>query len=205
MTAVLCCAENCHNPLPSHPAPTVVCAACHRATERRLTELPSLYRRTETVLAGQRTPPRVRVSGGSPGGITIDDDVVSARAEVRSVLASWAGLVAGEHPGAGIRPARDVPELCAYLARHLDWLIAHTGAADLVSEIAELHRNVVHVVDPNGPEQRVLGTCRRAGCGMPVRARVPATGIGGVPAGCDAGHPAPPSDWLLISRAGSPA
>ena len=170
-------------------------------TRDRLDELPELYRRSELALTPPRPGPVERVSGGLPGGITLDEDVVSARADVLSVLASWAGLVA-VGPARRDAPARHaVPELCAYLVRHLDWLTGREGAGDLVAEIDALHRALDQVDGQTREHARVLGICLVPGCGAEVRVGPP--GAGASPAGCDAGHVTPPRDWLLVSRGGA--
>lgn len=112
-----------------------LCPSCRDRLVTTLETLPGLYAdcvrgvAPSVVRVIRKTP--VRVGSPSPGGADI-------RSAIRTVLASWAGLVAGER---GLTPpARDVPALARFLCRHVDWLGRHPTAGDLVEEIHDLAR-----------------------------------------------------------------
>ncbi|WBB61005.1 hypothetical protein O7599_00105 [Streptomyces sp. WMMC500] len=93
---------------------------------------------------------------------TMNTAAAEVRASIRTVLASWSGLVAEERH---LRPpARDVPALARFLGRHVDWLTRHPAAGDLADEIRELSRRASNVVDPNGVRRVHIGDCPDIDC-----------------------------------------
>lgn len=164
-----------------------LCAGCRAGVERDLTMLPGLYRRCAGHLVGPRHHDLDRVRGGRPGGINLDDAAVTARSDIMSVLASWAGLVADE---VGSRPRRDVDDLAAFLIRQLPWLAAHPACQSARREIAGLVAAAERVVGDD--LERTLGPCEHPGCAHPLIVTV------GGRVGCAAGHQLPPHRWLMF-------
>lgn len=84
------------------------------------------------------------------------------RAAIRTVLASWSGLVAEERRLSS--PARDVPALARFLCRHVEWLAGHPAAGDVAEEIQDLSRKARKVADPHRVRRVHLGECPDIGC-----------------------------------------
>ncbi|MFI0481016.1 hypothetical protein [Actinomadura sp. 9N215] len=79
------------------------------------------------------------------------------RAAIRTVLASWASLVADErrlNP-----PARDIGALARFLSRHAEWIASHPAAGEMVDEIGDLTRSARKVAYPNGAGRVRVGDC----------------------------------------------
>jgi hypothetical protein len=181
---------------------------------RDLAEAPELYQRCESLLV--RFPPAFaqRVAGGGSTGLVLDEGVTEARRDLVAVLACWAGLVADER---GVRrPGRDAGELAAFLAVHLDWLLAHPAGSCFVSELAAAAA-AAREVSRNGSGAGVeLGPCVAEGCEhVMVAARVsssPASSSSssssscssssssGLEVRCAAGHAWAPRQWLRLAR-----
>jgi hypothetical protein len=162
--------------------------------------LPELYDRCEGMLVGRRTRAMERVRGGLPGGISLDDGAVAARARILTVLASWAGLVVDER-GLARPPRRDVADLAGFLSRHLAWLAAHPAADEVVTEIAALVRAAEDTVCPHATVRIELGPCGQPACGQVVTLAVDADSEP-VPTQirCEAGHVWLPHQWLQLKH-----
>ncbi|WP_019635016.1 hypothetical protein [Actinomadura atramentaria] len=176
-----------------------VCAACRDRLRGALERLPALYDECGTALAHPSRSPRERVGGTRPLGLSLPEPVVAARAEILSVLASWAALVADERAVAP--PPRAVRALAVFLVRHLDWLLAHPAAADLVGEVAAVSRAARRAAAPDRAARLALGRCGRQGCDATVTADV--GDRGDRPPGearCGAGHVWHAHQWLLLAR-----
>ena len=148
-----------------------------------------------------RFPPALaqRVAGGGSTGLVLDERVSTARRDILAVLASWAGLVADER-GLVRRPGRDAGELAAFLAVHLDWLLAHPAGASFLSELRDAAAGAAAAVggSDGGPGVE-LGRCVEEGCDqMMVAAR--AEGSPGLSVRCAAGHAWAPRQWLRLAR-----
>jgi hypothetical protein len=101
-----------------------LCRFCCARVRDDLGELPKLYEEFESSLTRFPFAFEERVSGGEMKGLCLNEASVDARREIISVLATWSGMVAEERRLAA-SPRRDVPDLAAFLTRHLDWLLAH--------------------------------------------------------------------------------
>ncbi|WP_233580752.1 hypothetical protein [Streptomyces triticirhizae] len=101
---------------------------------------------------------------------SISPAAAEIRAAIRTVLASWSGLVVQER---GVsRPARDIPALSRFLCRHIDWLTRHPAAGDLMDEIRELTRRAHHVAYPDRSRRVPLGYCPVPECEGELVARM---------------------------------
>lgn len=175
-----------------------LCFGCRDRFRADLLALPALYEECGHRLTGAGGRPLERVSGGLPGGISLDDSAASTRAQMRSVLASWAGLVVQQRAVSG-PDRREVALLVAFLARHVDWLAEHPAAADAAEEIGRLARLGRAAARIGGPRSLMLGRCDEPGCDQPVHAelnpdrRPPRVS-------CAASHVWPPHKWLQLRR-----
>ncbi|GLZ15459.1 hypothetical protein Acsp04_56940 [Actinomadura sp. NBRC 104425] len=201
---MVCAARGCERtagPRSRGQAPPVaprLCVRCRRRVEADLRRLPVLYAECEQALVPSSWMLTERVTGGRRTGPAPDEAVMAARSDMLAVLAGWAGLVAEQRRVA--RPARrEVGDLCRYLVRHLDWLLAHDGGAEFAAEIvavADQARRALH-----GPKavRRVLGTCVHTGCDGEMYAM---SGSGKevrpTDVRCDRGHTWPPSRRLEL-------
>jgi hypothetical protein len=84
------------------------------------------------------------------------------RSAIRTVLASWAGLVADERRLEP--PARDIAALARFLCRHVAWLTRHPAAGDLVDEIRDLTRVARSIAYPDTSRRVTIGRCPAGGC-----------------------------------------
>ncbi|WP_053927488.1 hypothetical protein [Streptomyces chattanoogensis] len=168
-----------------------------------LLELIELYEECEHSLQRARSGPRERVSGSRAIGISLREDVVTARADILGVLASWAGTVAEARNVTG-PGRRDVRELVRFLADNLDWLLGPATAGDFTSEIIEVSAAARRAAHPDPVLRTALGVCPAPDChstlySEPAGSRT--TGHHRIR--CDAGHDWPPRQWLLLARAGA--
>jgi hypothetical protein len=170
----------------------MLCESERERLAELLCELPALYARCESQLVNRRERGiELRVRGGAPGGIVLRDELVSARADIVSMLASWAALVVDERGVSG-RPVRAVPALAAFLVAHLRWLQAHPAAGDAVAEFTEVAEGARAALG-GGSVPLDLGPCSRPGCAAVILA-----GDDGVR--CGDGHVVPPHDWLALRQ-----
>jgi hypothetical protein len=174
-----------------------ICTECRERLEEDLVELPALYELCAHMLDLRRHHRGERVSGHRPRGIALNEAVVTVRADILGVLASWCGLVSVERavPGPdelGIR------QLTTFLSIHLGWLTEHVSAPDLVDEIADIAATAQEVLRPGTGDPLTLGQCARPGCGQPVRPEGHADGEQPYRLSCTAGHAWAPDEWLLL-------
>jgi hypothetical protein len=176
-----------------------LCKSCRGRLARHLALLPELYRACENALDARRYTFAPRTSRRSPEGLRLNELAIRVRADIAGVLSSWVLAVAEELSVPG-PPKTGIGSLAAFLRHHLDWLAAHTGAADVAEEIAQLVAAAGKVLEP--PTSRVeLGPCVEDDCDQVLRARIHA-GNGKVTheIGCDAGHTWQLHQWLLLSH-----
>ncbi len=177
-----------------------LCAACRTVLTGRLASLPQLYQACELALEIPRQHPLTLVRGRRSAGISLDDRTLAVRSDTIRVLCSWCELIVDERGVSG-PAALDVRTLIAYLQAHLDWLAAHTAAADFADEIAALVADVKNVLNPAQGRTIELGPCTVDGCERLVRASI-STGIqrSAPQVRCDAGHTWRPRQWLDLRR-----
>jgi hypothetical protein len=177
-----------------------LCQACLTLSRKILRALPLLY---EDCVHAMNPQPRGRiiekVSGTRPAH-SVNETAVEARTRIEAVLASWAGLVADER--GLLARGDDVAHLTRFLTAHLDWLAAHPGAADFVTEIGELVAATLQVIDARPADRIELGPCIEPGCAGLLSARRPGHDAGDAPeVGCDSGrHAWRPDQWLMLRR-----
>lgn len=139
-----------------------VCKVCRDRLATDLLSLPALY----SDCNGGGGPDVMRVIRRVARKSATTDSMSPAAADVRSaiftVLASWAGLVAGERRLAP--PARDIPALAQFLCRHVEWLTRHPAAGDLVDEIRDLTRTARNIAYPNSIRRVHIGCCPDGDC-----------------------------------------
>ncbi|BBC36678.1 uncharacterized protein SGFS_079720 [Streptomyces graminofaciens] len=186
-----------------------LCGSCGRALAADLAALPALHHESEQQLVlPARQAGLARVTGHRPDAPPVSDAALEARHDAVVRLASWARLVLDESADAatGAPPGRTVPELAAFLHRHVGFLAAHPAAGPAADEIAQVATALRLVVSPPKPELVPLGRCVEPGCD----AEVSLPGRGGddlVLRGpmCGAGHVLTPRQWLLLNQRQSAA
>lgn len=177
-----------------------LCAACRDQLVRQLSRLPALYKECEETLQHRADHSAGRVSGRWPGGICLNEAAVTVRSDMTVVLASWCQMVAGERrvPRPG---RRTVGRLAAFLRTHLEWLSAHSAAADFAAEVAELVAAASGVICPDPMLTMDLGPCAEPGCHHILRATIRGADQSLTQqVRCDAGHIWQPHQWLLLGR-----
>src|SRR5262249_48124269 len=135
---------------------------------------------------------------GMAKGISLNEDIVAARATMLAVASSWAGLVADEKAVAA-RPRRSVSNLSRFLLAHLDWLSRHAPGGAAVGALDQAVRAAEAVCMGHTGARRELGSCSEPGCTGLVYATV---GAADDPSGvsCDRGHRWRPNEWLLLAH-----
>jgi hypothetical protein len=123
----------------------VWCRRCQTLIRARLLDLDDQAAVLSALEGGHRSRPGERVSGsrGRPSPAPHIDDLD----ELLQTLLSWEDAYRG-HRGLASRPRRGrfAPTLAgniAWLAAHLDGLLAFDGAADFGREVLRLHRRLV--------------------------------------------------------------
>lgn len=176
------------------------CVACVARLRKDIARLPHLYQDCEEMLVKRPQPGQERVRGSRSSGISLDGRVVAVRADIMTVMASWAGFVAEHRPSAQ-RPEREVTALARFMLVHLDWLSQQPCMPEAVTEFRRLSRAAEEALShPSGG--RALGACERPGCTGTVYAHSDTSTPAHV--SCDRGHRWPPSEWLRLStRLGS--
>ncbi|GAA2128233.1 hypothetical protein GCM10009802_35390 [Streptomyces synnematoformans] len=139
-----------------------LCPPCRRRLETSLLNLPALYADCHRGAEPEVVRVVRKVARKSAATGTMNTAAAEVRAAIRTVLASWAGLVAEERRLRS--PARDVPALARFLYRHVEWLARHPAAGDLAEEIHELSRRARGVADPDSVRRVHLGGCPDVGC-----------------------------------------
>jgi hypothetical protein len=179
-----------------------LCGPCIRTLAADLAALPALHDESEQHLVlPARQGSLARVTGHRPDPPPVSDAALEARYDAVVRLACWAGLVLDEAEPGEVPPDRTVPELAAFLGRHLGLLAAHPAAGPAADEIARVATALRLVVAPPRPELVPLGRCVEPGC----EAEVTLPERGGddlVLRGpmCGAGHVLTPRQWLLLNR-----
>jgi hypothetical protein len=177
---------------------TRICLACLERLKGNVARLPELYRDCEDMLAGGRARSIERVRGGTPGGVSLNDAIVAARADMLAVASSWAGLVADERQ-LRVRPQRTIGELSHFLLTHLSWIAQHSAVNDAVREFFRVVRAAEEAMEPVSATAVELGSCQEPGCDARIYATLNATSI---PArvSCERGHRWRPNQWLFLGR-----
>lgn len=207
MTKILCEVPFCRkdpdtgSPRPREVAPGLrLCLVCRNRLASDLAGLPKLYEASEGALAHRRHRAVERVRGGRPNGICLNGAVLEARSDMLRILASWSGMVVDERGVTG-PDQREIRHLASFLTTHADWLAAHTTAADIAGEIADLVKSARDAINPNTTTWMELGPCGQPGCEQTVRAVVRAENdLLPARVSCEAGHVWPPHQWLLLGR-----
>jgi hypothetical protein len=130
--------------------------------------------------------------------LTLNESAVAIRAEIMTVLASWAGLILAERADVTARPERDVRELADFVRANTDWLAGHSAGAEAVAEFRDLVRRAERVSGTEQPARVEVGPCDVDGCGQQVYARFGAGTSAEV--SCPSGHVRRPDEWLLLAH-----
>jgi hypothetical protein len=177
-----------------------LCPACRAQVARHLAGLPALYQECALDLCHHGSRGTERLTGWWPGGISLNEAVMTVRSEMTGVLVSWCQLVVGER-GVPDPGHLDLGQLANFLRTHLKWLAGHAAAGDFAAEIAGLFAAAGEVTSPSPGLTLDLGPCAEPCCDRILRATI--GGPGETPAHqvrCDAGHIWAPAQWLLLGR-----
>lgn len=168
---------------------------------KNLLQLPVLY--SDCNRGG--SPKVVRVIRKVPKKSATTDSMDPAAAEIRSairtVLASWAGLVADERRLGP--PARDLPALARFLCRHGRWLARHPAAGDMADEIQDLTRTARNFAYPDSIRRVRIGGCPDGDCAGDLVALIRPRGDplpSEIVCTLSAGHSWPVTWWARLAR-----
>ncbi|MET9778910.1 OvmZ protein [Streptomyces sp. NPDC006367] len=180
-----------------------ICTRCLDRSGRELRTLLALYKESdETLAAAPAKALRQRVSGSRGSvGIVLDEQVVSLRSRVTETLGLWARLVLDERGGTALGATEHgLGGLVRFLGRQLPWFAGHPAGVEFTEEVSELLASLDELLGPGPVNSFPLGPCPRPECegalfGVRPGDRDRAPGH----VSCDAGHPVPPRQWLLLA------
>ncbi|MFD3933121.1 hypothetical protein [Streptomyces sp. NPDC058614] len=179
---------------------SILCAPCISQAERDLRALPVLHQEClHHVSPGRRRTNPTRVSG-SRSRDQLNISVLDARYNLLATLESWSEIVVEELAVAA--PARSVPQLARFLARHLHWLAAQPPAADFAGEMEGLVAELRGTIDPDpGALHQLVRRCVVDHCGGTISAPPPNSAEpGNHSIGCSAGHFWELREWLALRQ-----
>ncbi|GAA0918847.1 hypothetical protein GCM10009560_16080 [Nonomuraea longicatena] len=178
----LCVAPNCGGDGDPRQAADglLICLPCSNRLRRDLGAAPALYRWLgEHVMPGTSGGDRVsggRVEAPVPARLDVlcmindgavayrgDDDDQVGPPSIPSTLKNWVWLVC-EHRGLVYPAAAGVPELAAFLARHVEWAASREWIVDFMEEIGALRRAAHGLAPWTVHVQELVGPC--PGCDL---------------------------------------
>lgn len=186
------------------PATAELCDGCRDELLHGLRVLPDLHKACGHALGGTIVSPsrlRERVAGTSEPSLPLNVGASDARTSVLHVLGSWTGMVVEQRKIAA--PRRTVADMAAFLAKHSDWLVSHSAATELVSEIAQLVRKTRAVLHSDPTRRLHVGSCVEKSCaGRLVALLHPEEKHTPLEITCqdDSAHSWPGHQWLKLSR-----
>jgi hypothetical protein len=151
-----------------------VCVSCASQLERVLAETPSLAEDLETTRLRQSRTGGHNIGGGhsTDRPLPWSEAASFAVATLRSTLVAWAQIVVDER---GVSwPHDTLPDISAFLLRHLDWLTHHPDAAEAVDELSFATRQARAVID-RAPDHWYAGRCEHVDLEAQVEAIVTST------------------------------
>jgi hypothetical protein len=175
--------------------------ACRDRLVNSLLNLPALYSdcnrgASSKVVRVIRKVPRKSATTDSMNPAAAD-----IRSAIRTVLASWAGLVADERRLEP--PTRDLPALARFLCRHVEWLTRHPAAGDIADEIQDLTRTARSIAYPDSIRRVHIGCCPDGDCDGDLVALI-STHRDLLPSEIictiSAGHSWPATSWTKLAR-----
>jgi hypothetical protein len=177
-----------------------LCRTCCARVRDDIAELPRLYEECESALTQLPFVLDHKVRGGERRGLNLNEAAVNARLNMKSVLATWSGMVADERRLSKLA-RRDVAHLVTFLMVHLNWLLAHPAAPDFVDEIAVI-ASTARRASRSGPALHLdLGLCVQDSCdGAMFATRSGRDASSSLQVRCEAGHVWRPQEWLLLAR-----
>lgn len=177
-----------------------LCRFCCKRVRDNMIELPKLYEECESSLTRFPFAFEERVSGGEMKGLCLNEASVNARLDIISVLATWSGMVAEER-GLTRSARRDVPDLAAFLTRHLDWLLAHPAGPYFADEVVAMTAIARRVSRSGAVLHLPLGHCVEEDCdGALFATRIAEDAPSSVQVCCEAGHVWRSHQWLALAR-----
>jgi hypothetical protein len=136
-----------------------LCKSHRRRLEHDLRDLPRLHAELGDALTpGTVTNGSGRVSGSSSAPLPINPAVADWRDQIRHDLVWWAIYVADER-GIGL-PIDRVPDIAAWLGRHVEWIAGHRVAAvECPPVMRELVGRARGLLSPDGRKRIQIGAC----------------------------------------------
>lgn len=152
-----------------------LCSGCRDGLTRDLRALPRLHADLEGVLATGSAPGTGYVTGTPSQPLPINPAVADHRDQIRHDLTWWTLYVA-EHRGLSGLPSDTVPQIAAWLGRHIDWIAAHPAAAEECPPVMQgLVGRAIALTRPSGARRIEIGPCRDTCDGEPCTGRLWAT------------------------------
>lgn len=180
-------------------AGTQMCALCRELLLKTLNEIPDLYEACDAQLArqpGSQLWEKITVSASH--SLPFDEAAATAKSDLLSVIATWAGLVTDEFRVPGPN-RRDATRLTAFLRLHLDLLLAHPAAGSFADEVHAVAESAQQVAEGGRPRRIVVGSCVHEGCGAEVVGQIRPDDTTAHIA-CEHGHTWTSQEWLLITH-----
>lgn len=179
-----------------------VCRGCHARMEQTLAELPAQHQALTGRLAATGSSRMAeQVTGSRERPLPINLTVADHREHIVRVTASWASLTAEERGMA--LPHSDLPSVCAWLLRHLEWACAQPWVDDYAAELSTLRGRALSLLYPTGRRRVDIGPCVEQDCaGTLVATIAPVDDLlpGSIDCDTDPEHHWSPSEWHALSR-----
>lgn len=177
-----------------------LCRSCCSRLRADIAELPQLYQECEFALAQVSLGLDRQVRRRKRQGFFLNEAALDARSDIKSVLATWSGMVANERRVTNLI-RREVSDLATFLTIHLDWLLAHPAGPRFVDEIGAIAMTARQACRPRPALHLELGQCVQEDChgALSVTSSIGDT-TSPVQVRCEAGHAWQPHEWLLLAR-----
>lgn len=155
----LCTARHRRNPDQPRTAADGLnlCAGCHAALRRHLTDLPALHADVVDQMPARSDNVGPAVSGSRTTPLPYNPRAGDLLSQMRHDLGWLVALVATER-GLAAAPGPNPAVQCAWLVRHVDWLAARPDAGAYKDMVAELVGRSYNVIDP-ARLPLVIGPC----------------------------------------------
>ena len=136
-----------------------ICRGHHTALTRDLANLPRLHADLAAILpTGGSHNGTGPVSGTTNAPLPIRSDVADLRDQIHHDLIWWC-LYVSERRGHAL-PADTVPDIAAWLRRHIEWIAAHEVAAvDCPPVMRDLAGRAHGLLNPSGAKRIAIGPC----------------------------------------------